>query len=149
MITILERRLSNKQILYMYTLMLEELLNRKVAFSTLAVIAFVLFICHCVLDNAAASDPISRERWILNKKFIAQFDMLLLFIALFNFFQIFWRSTLIQFFLLIDFLLVMRVDENYYIPLVTMHFAELLEYLLRHLSHILGLISAYLILQQV
>ena len=73
----------------MYTLMLEELLNRKVAFSALAVIAFVLFICHCVLDNAAASDPISRERWILNKKFIGHFDMLLLFIVLFNFFQIF------------------------------------------------------------
>ena len=45
----------------MDSLVLKEQLNCEIALSTLAIVAFVLFVRHCVMDNATSSDSITSK----------------------------------------------------------------------------------------
>lgn len=102
----------------MYTFMLKKKLDREVTLSALAIIAFILLICDCIMYNATPSDSIPCQGGILHQKLLCDDYLSIIAIAVFNFFNLILWGTLNAFFLLVHLFFVMRIDKSDYITFI-------------------------------
>lgn len=68
--------------------MLKKKLDREVTLSALAIIAFILLICDCIMYNATPSDSIPCQGGILHQKLLCDDYLSIIAIAVFNFFNL-------------------------------------------------------------